>query len=88
MGGQSEWEFIWQRYRGTNVGSEKYLLLQALTCTKEIWLLNQLLDWTFMENSGIGKYDAAQVFGLIANNIIGRPLVFDYFTNNWTYLKD
>ncbi|KAL6262287.1 hypothetical protein P5V15_007381 [Pogonomyrmex californicus] len=87
VGGQSEWEFAWQRYRGTNVGSEKDLLLQALACTREIWLLSRFVDWAVTENSGIRKQDAARVFGSIANNIVGQPLVFDYFRNNWEHLR-
>ncbi|XP_071631576.1 aminopeptidase N-like [Temnothorax longispinosus] len=87
VGGQSEWEFIWQRYRGTNVGSEKNLLLNALACTREIWLLNQLLDWAFTENSGIRKQDATMVFRFIANNVVGQSLTFNYFRDKWEHLK-
>ncbi|XP_024875821.1 aminopeptidase N isoform X2 [Temnothorax curvispinosus] len=88
VGGQSEWEFAWQRYRGTNVGSEKDLLLQALACTREIWLLNRFLDWAITENSGIRKQDATRVFGSVANNIVGQPLTFDYFRNKWAHLRE
>jgi len=88
VGGQSEWEFAWQRYRGTNVGSEKDLLLQALACTREIWLLNRFLDWAVTENSGIRKQDATRVFGSVANNIVGQPLAFDYFRNKWEHLRE
>ncbi|XP_018306529.1 aminopeptidase N isoform X2 [Mycetomoellerius zeteki] len=88
VGGQSEWEFAWQRYLGTNVGSEKDLLLQALACTREIWLLNRYLDWAVTENSGIRKQDATRVFGSVAHNIVGQPLTFDYFRNKWTHLRE
>ena len=40
-GDEEEWEFGWQRYKGSNVATEKADLLNALSCTKEIWLLNR-----------------------------------------------
>lgn len=88
MGGQIEWDFAWQRYRATNVGSEKDLLLQALGCTRETWLLNRYLDWAITENSGIRKQDVARVFGSVASNIIGQPIAFNYFRNKWPLLRE
>ncbi|GAB1862315.1 Aminopeptidase [Camponotus japonicus] len=88
MGGQIEWDFAWQRYRATNVGSEKDLLLQALGCTRETWLLNRYLDWAITENSGIRKQDVARVFGSVASNVIGQPIAFNYFRNKWTRLRE
>lgn len=38
-GGQLEWDFAWSRYLHTNVGSEKNLLLSALGCSRETWIL-------------------------------------------------
>ncbi|XP_032687651.1 aminopeptidase N [Odontomachus brunneus] len=87
VGGQSEWEFAWQRYRSTNVGSEKDLLLQALGCTREPWLLNRYLDWSVTENTGIRKQDAARVFNAVANNVVGQPIAFSYFRNKWARLR-
>ncbi|KAL6443877.1 hypothetical protein ACFW04_001721 [Cataglyphis niger] len=88
MGGQIEWDFAWQRYRANNVGSEKDLLLQALGCTREPWLLNRYLDWAITENSGIRKQDVSRVFGSIASNVIGQPIAFNYFRNKWTRLRE
>lgn len=88
MGGQIEWDFAWQQYRATNVGSEKDLLLQALGCTRETWLLNRYLDWAITENSGIRKQDVARVFGSVASNVIGQPIAFNYFRNKWTRLRE
>ena len=40
-GEEEEWQFGWNRYQGSNVASEKADLLNALSCSKEIWLLNR-----------------------------------------------
>ena len=87
VGGQAEWEFTWQRYLETNVGSEKDLLLHALGCTRETWLLSRYLDWALTENSGIRKQDVTRVFGSVSSNIVGQPLAFNYFRNKWDRLK-
>ncbi len=45
MGGQKEWDFAWQRYLNSNVASEKSTILSALSCTREVWLLNRLCNF-------------------------------------------
>lgn len=40
-GGRREWEFAWKKYQTSVDTSEKDQLLLALSCTKEIWLLNR-----------------------------------------------
>ncbi|XP_031788192.1 aminopeptidase Ey isoform X1 [Nasonia vitripennis] len=88
VGGQPEWDFMWQRYLETNVGSEKDLLLHALGCTRETWLLSRYLDWALTDNAGIRKQDVTRVFGSVSSNIIGQPLAFNYFRNKWDRLKE
>ncbi|XP_058791213.1 aminopeptidase N [Phymastichus coffea] len=88
VGGPAEWEFTWQRYLESNVGSEKDLLLSALGCTRETWLLSRYLDWALMEKSGIRKQDVPRVFATVSSNIIGQPLAFNFFRNKWDQLKN
>lgn len=40
-GGQEEWDFAWSRYLNTNVASDKEILLTALACSKDIWILSR-----------------------------------------------
>ena len=40
-GNEQEWNFLWERFRGSDVASEKSIILNALACTKEVWLLNR-----------------------------------------------
>nr|XP_033334550.1 aminopeptidase N isoform X2 [Megalopta genalis]XP_033334551.1 aminopeptidase N isoform X2 [Megalopta genalis] len=88
VGGQTEWNFAWQMYQQTNVGSEKDLLLNALGCAHETWLLSRYLEWTVTENSGIRKQDARRVLGSVSNHPIGQSLAFNFFRNKWTRLKE
>lgn len=41
VGGQEEWEFAWQRYLNANVGTEKEILMSAMGCSKETWILSR-----------------------------------------------
>lgn len=86
-GGQAEWEFAWERYLRSNVGSEKSLLLTALACTRETWILSRYLHWSITENSGIRKQDASSVFGAVSENVIGQPLAFAFLRDNWQRIR-
>nr|XP_034185647.1 aminopeptidase Ey [Osmia lignaria]XP_034185648.1 aminopeptidase Ey [Osmia lignaria]XP_034185650.1 aminopeptidase Ey [Osmia lignaria] len=88
VGGQTEWDFAWRRYLETNVGSEKDLLLHALGCTRETWLLSRYLDWAITENSGIRKQDVGRVLNSVACNAIGQPLAFNFFRDEWARLRE
>ena len=40
-GGEDEFNFAWERFKKSQVSSEKKVILSALACTKEVWLLNR-----------------------------------------------
>lgn len=40
-GDEDDWEFAWKEYQKATVPAEKDKLRYALSCTKEIWLLNR-----------------------------------------------
>ncbi|KAF5289209.1 hypothetical protein FQR65_LT00096 [Abscondita terminalis] len=86
-GGQEEWDFAWQRYLASNVGSEKDIIMSALGCSKETWILSRYLYWAVTDGSGIRKQDAPRVFSAVSNNIIGQELAYKFFKNNWILLK-
>ena len=83
QGGEEEWDFAWQRYLNSNVGSEKGSLLRAITCTKEPWLLNRVLNMSLTSGSGIRQQDGKIVISRLASNLIGRDLAFDYVRDKW-----
>ncbi|KAG0728778.1 Endoplasmic reticulum aminopeptidase 1 [Chionoecetes opilio] len=81
QGGEEEWEFAWNQFLASNVGSEKSKLLVALGCSKKIWILSRYLEMAFTKDSGIRKQDAGYVFRSVAVNSVGTDLA-------WTYLRD
>ncbi|XP_063912519.1 aminopeptidase N-like isoform X2 [Zophobas morio] len=70
-GGEKEWDFLWGQYKKSNVASEKNTIMNALGCTREMWLLRRYLEWSITPNSGIRKQDSSSVFGAVAGNDIG-----------------
>lgn len=63
----------------SNVGTEKVLILGALACTKEVWLLNNYLDYSLDSKSGIKSQDSTIAFASVANSDIGFYLAKDFF---------
>ncbi|XP_044260023.1 aminopeptidase N [Tribolium madens] len=87
VGGQEEWDFAWKRYLNANVENEKEILLMALGCSKEIWILSRYLEWAITENSGIRKHDSARVFAAVASNPIGQQLAYRFLKTHWNRLR-
>ncbi|GAB6029465.1 hypothetical protein CHUAL_005219 [Chamberlinius hualienensis] len=87
QGGEKEWNFAFERYRKSNVGSEKDTLLSAMACTNEAWILGQYLEMSLNSSSGIRKADSHNVFARVAANSVGRFLAFDFLRNRWATIK-
>lgn len=87
-GRTSYWEFAWERFRKTNVPSEKEILLASLACTREPWLLVRFMELALSPESGIRKQDAISVFRAVANHPIGDLLAFDFVRDNWDRIKN
>lgn len=81
-GGDKEWKFLWARYSKSNVGTEKTLILSALGCSREIWLLQRYLDWTLDESTGVRKQDRTTVFKNVARNDAGLLLAKSFLFDN------
>ncbi|XP_063887402.1 aminopeptidase N-like [Scylla paramamosain] len=87
-GKNKEWEFAWNQYLNSNVGSEKSRILKALGCSKKIWILSRYLEMAFIEDSGIRKQDVVQVFESVALNEVGRDMAWTYLRDQWHNITD
>ncbi|KAG5672285.1 hypothetical protein PVAND_002422 [Polypedilum vanderplanki] len=86
-GDEEEWDFAWDRYLNTTMSSEKELLMQALGCTRQPWLLSRYLERT-LENDGIRKQDTFRVFSAVSNNVWGQSIAFNFIKNNWKRIRN
>nr|CAD7455286.1 unnamed protein product [Timema tahoe] len=82
-GGETEWEYLWQKYLTSTVSTEQVLLLSALGCTTQETLINRYLTLSITEDSGIRKQDAARVFSAVYSNVGGIDLAFNFLTENY-----
>lgn len=86
-GTDDAWDFAWDRYMNANVSSEKELLLDALSCSREPWILARFLERTLTENSGVRKQDLIRVFVTVSNNPNGIPVTYAFLRSNWERLR-
>lgn len=80
-GGQEEWDYLWSMYKKSNVASEKATIMQSLSCTREVWLLQRFLDMSLNNTSGIRKQDASSVFDGVAGNEVGFYIAKSFLEN-------
>ncbi|XP_055029300.2 alanyl (membrane) aminopeptidase-like b [Misgurnus anguillicaudatus] len=84
-GDEEDWEFAWEEYQRATVSGEKDKLRYALSCTKEIWLLNRYLQYT-LDPTKIRKMDVVSTINYIAKNVAGQPLAWNFVRGKWFYL--
>uniref|UniRef100_A0A0P5FVD5 Aminopeptidase n=1 Tax=Daphnia magna TaxID=35525 RepID=A0A0P5FVD5_9CRUS len=82
-GGEVEWDFAFQRFRDSNVASEKATLLSSLSCTQESWIIARMLEMCLNPTTGFRTQDALDVIKTLAGNPIGRFLTFNFTREKW-----
>ncbi|KAK7085869.1 hypothetical protein SK128_006192, partial [Halocaridina rubra] len=82
-GGEEEWNFAWQQYLLSNVGSEKEQLLSGMGCSRKLWMLSRYLEMAFTSESGIRKQDSYRVFSAVATNPVGTPIAWNYLREHF-----
>jgi len=87
-GDEEEWQFGWERYKSSQVASEKSTILSSLGCTRKVWLLNRYLNMSMTSSSGVRRQDGALVIGSVARNTVGRYLAFDFVQDKWPEVKN
>ncbi|XP_022215617.2 aminopeptidase N [Drosophila obscura] len=81
-GTEYEWDFAFERYLKTSIPAEKELLLSALGCSKEPWLLYRYLR-RGIAGQHIRKQDVFRVFAAVSSTVVGQQIAFDFLRNNW-----
>ncbi|XP_046404994.1 aminopeptidase N-like [Ischnura elegans] len=85
-GSAREWDFAWQRYLSSGVGTQREVLLDSLGCTREMDLLKKYLNGVLDSSSGIRKQDGSRAFAAVAENPLGSGVAFDFLRDNWDQL--
>uniref|UniRef100_A0A665UBQ7 Aminopeptidase n=1 Tax=Echeneis naucrates TaxID=173247 RepID=A0A665UBQ7_ECHNA len=80
------WEFIWMKFHSSNAVSEKKILLEALTCSDNTFLLNRLLNLSLTSDL-VPEQDVIDVIIHVGRNPQGRNLAWRYFREKWDVLN-
>ncbi|XP_023696332.1 thyrotropin-releasing hormone-degrading ectoenzyme-like isoform X2 [Paramormyrops kingsleyae] len=80
------WEFIWMKFHSTTAISEKKVLLEALTCSDNTFLLNRLLNLS-LGTDLVPDQDVIDIIIHVGRNPHGRPLAWRYFREKWEILN-
>uniref|UniRef100_A0A671N7K5 Aminopeptidase n=1 Tax=Sinocyclocheilus anshuiensis TaxID=1608454 RepID=A0A671N7K5_9TELE len=80
------WEFIWMKFHSSTAISEKKVLLEALTCSDNIFLLNRLLNLSLTSDL-VPDQEVIDVIIHVGRNPLGRHLSWRYFREKWDILN-
>ncbi|XP_061102769.1 aminopeptidase N-like isoform X2 [Conger conger] len=82
-GGELEWDFAWEMLQTSPINQERERLMEALACTKHVWILNRYLEYTLNPDK-IKPEDFISTISLIAKNVVGQSLVWDFVASQWS----
>ncbi|XP_016952748.1 aminopeptidase N [Drosophila biarmipes] len=85
-GTDEEWDFLWSRYKNSNVGSEKQTILSSLGCSREVWILQHYLEAAFDPKGAIRTQDSSLSFQAVASSEVGFLLAKKYLINNVDFI--
>ncbi|XP_037727912.1 aminopeptidase Ey-like [Drosophila subpulchrella] len=85
-GTDEDWDFLWSRYKKSNVGSEKQTILTTLGCSREVWILQSYLEAAFDPKGAIRTQDSSLSFQAVASNELGFLLAKKYLINNVDFI--
>ncbi|KAH9519830.1 hypothetical protein Btru_071006 [Bulinus truncatus] len=87
VGGVKEWNFALEMYNKTKDSSEQRNLLLALSCSREGWILNSLLQSTVKNNSFVRQQDVSEMLTQISQSPLGKYLTWNFFKENYNDVK-
>jgi len=84
-GDSSDWAMVFQQYQNrvsSTVSEERNAYLYAMACTTDTVWLDRYLNY-IIRGELIAARDQNTGLSYMIQNRIGRPIVWDYFTNSW-----
>lgn len=84
-GGETEWNFLWERFLKSSDQFEKQKLIYALGASTEQQLIIKYLDYTLSGN--FQSEDLAYMYESIGAFPTGQQVQFEWMETNWAKLK-
>jgi len=82
-GNETHWNFLWTRYKNSDNGNVKNVIMSALACSQEVWILEKYLEMALDETSGVRKQDGYRIVVGVSKNLIGRYLAWNWIRDKW-----
>lgn len=88
VGGQKEWDAMFEIFAKEQDASEKTKLQSALAAIREPWILRKLIDLASADEVYVRKQDYFSLMGSISSNRHGESMVWDYVRENWPQISE
>uniref|UniRef100_A0A8C5X931 Laeverin n=1 Tax=Malurus cyaneus samueli TaxID=2593467 RepID=A0A8C5X931_9PASS len=86
IGSDKEWNFAWQMCNHTDaIEEEEDMLLYAMSCAKESWLLHRYLQYGLGDTLFSSNRTSAIISHVMTKDI-GHHIAWDFVTENWPLL--
>ncbi|XP_059158616.1 aminopeptidase N-like [Physella acuta] len=82
-GGLEEWNFGLKIYTDPAMFSETNYLLDALSCSKDVWLVNNFISYVIQDNSPVRKQDTIPLLTTSTSKTLPRILFWNFFKANF-----
>ena len=86
-GGETEWDYLWQKAHETTVASQAEIMMRALAATQKTWLLWRYARWT-LDASKVRMQDVSNVFNYYSHSPLGRSVASDFLLTNWDEINN
>ncbi|KAI5618054.1 thyrotropin-releasing hormone-degrading ectoenzyme isoform X1, partial [Silurus asotus] len=80
------WEFMWMKFHSSSSISEKKVLLEALTCSDNTFLLHRLLNAS-LNSDLVPDQEVIDIIIHVGRNPHARHLAWRYFREKWNELN-
>uniref|UniRef100_A0A8C0BUF9 Laeverin n=1 Tax=Buteo japonicus TaxID=224669 RepID=A0A8C0BUF9_9AVES len=88
MGSDKEWNFAWEMYNHTDSTKEdKDILLSAMSCAKESWLLYRYLQYGLSDTLFPSNCTSVIILYVVTKDI-GHRIAWEFVTENWPLLSE
>uniref|UniRef100_A0A8D0FCY7 Aminopeptidase n=1 Tax=Strix occidentalis caurina TaxID=311401 RepID=A0A8D0FCY7_STROC len=88
VGSDKEWNFAWEMYNHTGSTKEdKDILLSAMSCAKESWLLYRYLQYGLSDTLFSSNCTSIIILYVVTKDI-GHRIAWEFVTENWPLLSE
>jgi aminopeptidase N len=87
MGGQAEWDFMYEQFKIVEIDSERQKYIYALGASEDPIILEKYLNMTLdRETSGIRLQDVIYIYRTISSSKIGRDVAMNWIENYYDFI--